>query len=215
MPLPYSHKQVVDIQDETLLFSNSSQTLNLIKAKLSEIETDNLEFNGNTLNFNYKNSLFKIAYDFSVEVKGESGDKKVVSIISLDNLLKFSIAAAILPAFFTFLDFGKFLVYSPIFFVSFFFLNLFFVNSFLKSTINKAIGINEFDFNGSEQLSEGQKKWENDPDICSACGEELLEIDLSCPECGINLKRNRFSVPLDVTKYQAQTIRYYYKDAEK
>ncbi len=212
MPLPYSHKKKQDINSEKLLAQNPSYIANLFASELQKSELSNLEISGNTVQLTYKNSLFKIAYDFKVAVIENENSKQIISTIYLDNLLKFSIVAAILPAFFTFLEFSKFLFYSPLFFVGFYSFNLLLVRLFLNAKINTILGENQFNFKGSEELNALQEEWQNNPGKCSACGENLLEIDYTCPECGINLKRNRFSVPLNVSKYEEKTVRYFYKD---
>ncbi|HDQ16241.1 MAG TPA: hypothetical protein ENN45_04205 [Bacteroidetes bacterium] len=69
------------------------------------------------------------------------------------------------------------------------------------------------DFTEPEKLSVIQKKWLENPNICPACGTDLIIYDSFCPECGLNLSKHRKfeQEPCSRTGFYNSRITYKYK----
>ena len=63
------------------------------------------------------------------------------------------------------------------------------------------------------EISQEQKQWLNDETKCPACGENIAENDIVCKSCGLKLKQNRYTKPLNLNqKSNGSGIKYHYKE---
>jgi hypothetical protein len=61
-------------------------------------------------------------------------------------------------------------------------------------------------------VSEEQKKWIRDTSKCPACGEDINDYDLKCPECGIRLRDKARISPFNVSNYKQKRFKYHFKE---
>ena len=108
-----------------------------------------------------------------------------------------------------------YLIAAAIFSVLFYAVNIFFVSADLVKNLNRIAGNADYNFAGSEQLSPEQIRWINDPALCSACGARPEIFDLYCPDCGLKFKQNRYSIPLNTSKYKDVTVKYHYVEKQE
>ncbi len=214
MAFPYTYKNIVELTGEN--FKNKITGIefvtNLLVQKIKKQEIKELEHNNNNISFKSNSSLFGIIYKIKINVFEANGDINIEYEILLDVLLKITLFAVIFIAFFSFISVSKFLIFAGLFIILFYSINLLFINSYILKFINDIIGKNLFDFDNSETLSNEQKEWINNPDKCPACGYYIDVFDLYCPDCGLKVKKNKFAIPLDTTKYHDKTIKYHYKE---
>lgn len=152
---------------------------------------------------------FKYTTDLKINLKKE--ELNIDYEVNFESLIRIILIVIILTAFFSFLSVKYFLIASGLISILFFGVSFLTVDNFLENMIKKSIEDIIVDENIVEKLSQEQLLWINDENKCSACGEQLSEFDLLCPECGIKLKRSRYTVPLDVSKYKDRNITYHLK----
>lgn len=71
-------------------------------------------------------------------------------------------------------------------------------------------------YNNDTDFSPEQKQWISDPSKCPACGENITKNDIMCKSCGLKIKQNRFTKPLDLQpKTNVGGIKYHYKGKEE
>jgi len=131
--------------------------------------------------------------------------------IHLMQLIKITIALIVFIAFFSSFGMIGFLWFSFVFSVVFFLVNLMFADSHIQKTVKSSHLYVSLNPPEQEGFTDEQKKWLKDKNRCPACGEEITIYDLNCPECGLKLKQNKHTIPLDVTKYKEKRFKYHFK----
>lgn len=184
---------------------------NLITKAILKKNPINFEINKQNLFFTFKAPALNFKYSTELSINFTKGNLNIDYEVNFENLIRIILIVIILTAFFSFLSVNYFLIASGLISVLFFIIGFLTVDHFLEKTIKQSIEAIVYDKNIVEKFSEEQLSWINDENKCSACGEHLTEFDLYCPECGIKLKRNRHTIPLDVSKYQDRNITYHLK----
>ena len=213
MSFPYSFKSIIELAGEKIKEKNPdiNYITRLLINELNKQKTSDLIFEENLIKMTSKNSIFGFEYETDFKVTGTDKEVNIEYEFHLDKLIKITLLLVVFTAFFSYFNVTAFLIFSALLAIIFYSANLFFINSYLQKIIRKAVGINEFDFEGSEELSKKQKEWMKNPSKCSACGHNITIYDLYCPDCGLRIKQNKFSIPLDTTKYQKKTVKFHYK----
>jgi len=208
MSLPYSYKSKVEIPE--------SEEFDVVHA--SDLCEDYLRNKGlekfrkekGIIHFISDHSL--VNFKYPVEIKVEKNELIVVEYeIHLMQLIKITIVLIVFIAFFSSFGMSGFLWFSFIFSVVFFVVNLMFADSSVQKLIKSSNLYLSLKPSDSEGFTDEQKTWINDKNRCSACGEEINVYDVNCPDCGLKLQQSKYTIPLDVTKYQAKRFKYHYK----
>ncbi len=220
MGLPYSYTKKIDFdvnislqkQDFLELLSQSLQH----EEGISEINIVEEE-----LVFKSKKSLLNFSYQVNTRV--DITDKiNFVFEANLVDLIKISLALIVVIPFLSTFNINTFFIFSSILIFIFYFANLIFILSSTKQTFEKAL--TRLNILQTEDMSIEQQDWLSDLEKCSACGYNISEYDLNCPDCGIMLKQNKFTKPLDISQVKPkknqdqstnQDISYHYKKKEK
>ncbi len=212
MPFPYSIKKKTDIKKPEVGRVNFGKEL--IKEILHKIFSDkgitDYHSEKNKIKFKTKQSLVGFEYDLKLEISEKNNVISVEYEFFLDKLLQITSVLVIFIALFSYFNVSTFLIFSGIFAVIFYGINIIFINSYIKNNIEKIYG-NKNEFEQDEELDRKQKEWLKDVNNCPACGERVTEIDLFCPDCGLKVKQNRYSIPLDTSKYKNREVKYIYK----
>ncbi len=213
MSFPYIYAGHLDIIGREI--NDKPVSKDLVNSILSDFVKDkesNPEKQDST-GFHYieTNTLFKIPYGISLYAVNDESDYQIQYEIEADRLLKIIPAVVVAMAFISFFSINTYLISAAVFVIVFYVVNIFFVSADLLKKLNVAVGNTAYDFGGSEYLSKSQKQWMDDPYLCSACGYPVTDIDLHCPDCGLKLKQNRYSMPLDTSKYQDSEVKYHFK----
>ena len=212
MPLPYSYKSKIEIpeSEEVDVFYAINNYANHIERNGFE----NFEFDKGIIHFLSNYSFVNFKYKVDLHIKKE--DLIIVEYeIHLMQLIKITLALVVFIAVFSSFGMSGFLWFSFIFSAIFFFVNILFADSHLQKIIKSAplfVSLNPIE---EEGFNEEQKKWLTDANRCPACGEEINIYDVNCPECGLKLKQNKYTIPLDVTKYKEKRFKYHYKKKTK
>jgi len=211
MSLPYSYKSKVEIPE--------SEELDVVYA--SDLYEDYLRNKGleefrkekGIIHFTSDHSL--VNFKYPVEIKVEKNELITIEYeIHLMQLIKITIALIVFIAFFSSFGMSGFLWFSFIFSVVFFVVNLMFADSYVQKIIRSSYLYLSLNPTEEEGFTDEQKMWMSDKNRCSACGEEITIYDLNCPDCGLKLKQSKYTIPLDVTKYQEKRFKYHYKEKD-
>ncbi len=204
MSFPYTYS-------DTITFSNnelSSKSLrNIIIKELTSGKISGYSENEESGLLKLYSPFLKIPFQINIEVT----NSEISYSVHLDYLIKIILAVIIFSALFSYTSLSFFFWFSSLFSVIFYILNILIINSFVSSYILKILKKYNLISSEKEILTKEQEQWLNDKNRCPACGQYLSTIDLICPECGLHLKRSKHTIPLDISKYKNEPIKYHYK----
>lgn len=213
MAFPYTYKNKIELLD-TKVKGNKLNTSTIIKLVANEIVLSNPEVfsvEDNYIQYSIKSNILKYNYKINLFVEKAGNDHNVIFEIDLEKVLRIIITGVILIAFFSFLSVKYFLISAGIFSILFYILNVLIISTSVENIIKRAIGNNNYSFNDSEVISKEQEYWIKNENLCPACGEFITNIDLNCPECGLRIKKNKYTIPLDLSKHKEKKVKYHYK----
>ncbi|MEN8120794.1 MAG: zinc ribbon domain-containing protein [Bacteroidota bacterium] len=208
MSLPYSYKNKIEIPESEEV--DITYAINLYENHINSLGFDELEREDSIIQFISDHSLISFKYPVKLQII----KKELISIeyeIHLMQLIKITIALIVFIALFSSFGMTGFLWFSFVFSVIFFLVNLLFVDSYIQKIIKSSQLYLSLNAPEQEGFTDEQKKWLKDKNRCPACGEEITIYDLHCPDCGLKLKQNKHTIPLDVTKYKEKRFKYHYK----
>jgi len=216
MAFPYTYKKRLDfVLDEKHYDVNISKlklfiskfierkksvkSIKNFKEKISFISTVPI------LNFEYSTDIF---------IKKFSDDLEISYEVNLEKLLTIVIIVVVLTAFFSFVSVKYFLILAGVLSLVLYGVFYLVIDNTIQNFIKRSVEDIVVSESNVEKISNEQVLWINDENRCSACGNYLSEIDLHCSECGIKLKRSRYTIPLDVSKYKDKQVSYHFKKKE-
>jgi len=212
MALPVSYENNIQLLDsngiDLPLFLDRLQ-VSLGKDHLAK------EFSSSELkvHFNYQSFL---GIHFQIEVQTKSiGQKSIGYEIKLNKLLQVCIALILFIAFFSGFKFSGFIWFSVIFTLTFYFLNILIVDKQIQAIIKSAFYDREMGEGNEEILTQKQLEWINNKSKCPACGEDITEYDMNCPECGLKIRDKVKLKPYDLSKYVHKNIKYFFREKKK
>lgn len=213
MAFPYTYKNKIELLDNKVKDRkfNSAIITKLISNEIFSADPEEFEIRDNVIKYTFISNLFKYKYTVKLHVEKSGNDHNIIYEIDLEKVLRIIIIGAVLIAFFSFLSVKYFLISAGIFSLLFYVLNVLIISVSVENIIKRAIGNNNYSFNDSEIISIEQEQWIKDENRCPACGEFITNIDLNCPECGLRVKRNKYSIPLDLSKHKEKVLKYHYK----
>jgi hypothetical protein len=211
MPLPYSYRHKIELTEDSLFGRFPDALADMYRANGDRI----LESQPGRLLIESKNNLFRQAFEFEIQYQRNNNGADIIYEIKLEALMRMSIFIVMASAFFLFLSVSEFLIYGSILTVVFFLINLLFLTAYVSRPIERYTGSSNYDDSQLREFSKLQKQWEKDPYKCTACGTDLTDLDIFCPECGIRIKKGSHEIPVSFSKYQNMSFRYEYKEKKK
>jgi len=213
MAFPYSYKKNIvksksELKDKNIDLANIQKLVRKVVLKKKPVE---FGIENQIMSFKFIAPIFNFKYSTELKIKLTKNKLIIDYEINFENLIRIVLVLIILTAFFSFLSIKYFLITSAFISVIVFGISFLSIDNFIYNLILKSIENILIEENVVEKLSEQQLLWINDESICSACGKDLSITDLHCPDCGIKLKRNRHTIPLDVSKYKDKKITYHLK----
>jgi len=208
MSLPYSYKNIIEIPESEEV--DIDYAINSYAEHIRNIGFDNLKLEKGVIHFISDYSLINFKYPVDLIIKKQ----ELITVeyeIHLMQLIKITIALIVFIAFFSSFGMTGFLWFSFVFSVVFFLVNLMFADSHIQKIIKSSYLYLSLNPPEEDGYTDEQKKWMKDKNRCPACGEEITIYDMHCPDCGLKLKQNRHTIPLDVTKYKEKRFKYHYK----
>jgi len=193
-PLTYKLKIAIDeaVSDDTL-----NMLLNAHFHRNQDRTTKPVKYKSSFLNYRYPIEWETAPHNISVTIHFTP---------VINTILIFFLLTALLST----ISFVSFLVTAFSLSIAFYFVTYLIITRQIKEEVYFALGITS---SREEQFSEEQKEWLNDASRCPACGEHINDTHLFCPSCGLRLKQNRFTKPLEITPQKDTTtpkIRYHY-----
>ena len=158
--------------------------------------------------FTSSHSLFSIPFKFDVKSVFEDENLIIKYQLHLQNLVNWIIVILLLSAFISRFEFGTFLFFSLVTSVLFFQLSLLIINTGIKKQINQILAA----YRKVKEESDIEY-WVKESDRnCPACGAKLDNHTLFCNDCGLKIRQNAYSKPLNLGKPDTQNIN---KEVEK
>ena len=190
MAFPYSYKFNYHIENE--LFIDDKQVEEVINNSLKHY------YNESSGEFEFESGVFGLAYSFTIV---KTGGGKISMQIKSKSIVFVIFIFLLVGAFVPRIGFEGYLLFALFSSVIVYFL----LFSIFSSEISKKISRILVNF---EKDHTANCDGEN---CCPACGHELSETDLFCPNCGLRVKQNRYTKPLNLNKVGKPQIRYHYK----
>ena len=211
MSFPYSINKKYNFPNED--YPNLSKAY-LRKAIITVFAEDEFEKEiDNKITYKSNQSLVNFSYHYDIVFEENEGTN-LKFIINLVNLLQITVLLLVMIALLSKFGFRNYLIFSGIFLFIFYFANLVFIQSRINRKVTKAL--NMLGYSKDMDISPEQKQWLADPTKCPACGENITENDIVCKSCGLKIKQNRFTKPLDLNKSTSETsYKYHFKEKEK
>jgi len=213
LAFPHTYKNKIELLDNKVKGNklNSAIITELISNEISSVNPEKFSVKDYIITYSSISNLFRYEYQIKLYVEKAGNDHNIIYEIDLEKVLRIIIIGIILTAFFSFLSVKYFLISAGIFSLLFYALNVLIISTSVENIIKRAIGNNNYSFNDSEAVSPEQEQWIKDKNLCPGCGEFVTNIDLNCPECGLRIKKNKYSVPIDLSKHKEKKIKYHYK----
>ncbi len=208
MSLPYSYKNIIEIPESEEV--DIDYAFNLYAEHIRNMGFGNLKLEKGVIQFISDYSLINFKYPVDLIIKKQ----ELITVeyeIHLMQLIKITIALIVFIALFSSFGMTGFLWFSFVFSIVFFLVNLMFADSHIQKIIKSSYLYLTLNPPEEDGYTDEQKKWMKDKNRCPACGEEITIYDMHCPDCGLKLKQNRHTIPLDVTKYKEKRFKYHYK----
>ena len=214
MAFPHTYKNKIELLDNKVKGNklNTAIIIELISNEISSVvNTEEFSVKDNIITYTSVLNMFRYEYKIKLYAEKKGNDYNIIYEIDLEKVIRIIIIGIILTAFFSFLSVKYFLISAGIFSLLFYVLNVLIISTLVENIIKRAIGDNNYSFNNSEVISSEQEQWINNENRCPGCGEFITNIDLNCPECGLRIKKNKYSVPIDLSKHKEKKIKYHYK----
>jgi rubredoxin len=200
MPFPYSQNLKVELSSKAYKIHLLPENVHAVLLK--SIENKGVDYKDTW--FISRNSLFSIPFKFQVESLINEDRLLITFKLHLHNLVNGVLVINLLTAFFSKFQFETYLWFVFLASVLFYALSWLIITAGIKSMTKKlfeAYAYEEHEANEVKQDSEASINFTYiNPDkmICPACQAEVQKEDLFCPSCGIRLKQNAFTKPLDL-----------------
>lgn len=144
--------------------------------------------------FSSSNSLFSIPFKFNVNTSFEDGNLTIKYQLHLYNLINGIIVILLLSAFISKFEFGTFLLFSFVVSILFYQFSLLIINTGISKKFNEILLVYKKIKDESDI-----ETWVNETDKdCPACGEKLGNDSLFCESCGLKIRQNAYTVPLNI-----------------
>ncbi len=199
MGLPYSYR---GFYETDISFSNFVIKLD----NFQKTQKNKVFFRyDNHLSLDFKPDLFGVSVtvniDFASDKTGFFYD------FSLIFLIKFLIILIIIFAF-AITGIKNLIIFSGVSILVSYFIFIYHINSKLRDFFSEIID----ELERPEILSDEQKKWIENQQLCPACGCKIIVYDKFCPDCGLNLKKHRNIKPDPTSRTGYKNYRIVYKN---
>ncbi len=213
MAFPYTYNKTLTFTLKKKYFDiNSSFLQSVIFEKIKgNVKLKDVIKKDKNISFKTFAPIFNFQYSVEFDFYKDKDEINITYEVNLEKLLMIVLVIIILTAFFSFVSVKYFLILAGVFAITTYGFFYLIIDNFIQTIIKKNIDTIIISQDDTEKYSDEQMKWISDDNRCSACGETLSDFDLYCPECGIKLKRSRFTIPLDVSKYKDKQVSYHIK----
>lgn len=182
---------------KNITFSKSDYWIEDLPQNFSQLFIEALKHKGYLFQDEYfisRHSLFSIPFKFEINTELSKGDLRVVYHLHLQNLVNGIIVILLLSAFFSRFSFGTFLWSSFLISVLFYQLSILIINTGIKKQIYQILSA----YKKVKQESDIEYWIKENDRNCPACGAKLDNHSLFCEECGLKIRQNAYSKPLNL-----------------
>ncbi len=207
MALPYNFEKKYTFSQEDYPQINANYLRTAIFNVFAEDKF--IDEQENKITFSSNNTLVNFRFLFDIFI--ENSEKlKLKFVVNLVNLLKITLFLLVFIALFSKFAFHNYLLFAGVFIFVFYTVNLVFISSYINRKVEKALSM--MGYNREELFNHEQQKWLQNPNKCSACGTSISENHIICPNCGLKIKQNPYTKPLNLSpQKQDNAIKYHYK----
>lgn len=192
MAFPYTFSQ-------TMTFENQDFWIQDLPENFQQLLLSAFQNKGYVLEkdcFSSTQSLFSIPFKFGLKTELSKDTLKVKYRLMLQNLVNGMLVILILSAFFSRLEFQNFLWFSFLISAAFYQLSLIIIKTGIKKEIASIL-------KAYKRVKEESdiENWvrENGRD-CPACGTRLSNSSLFCDHCGLKVRQNAYTKPLNLNQ---------------
>ena len=169
-----------------------------------------IEETNEKITFSSNNTLINFRFLFDIFIE-HTGELKLRIVINLVDLLKITLFLLVFIALFSKFAFHNYLLFAGIFILVFYFANVIFISSYINRKVDKALAM--MGYNQEEVFKPEQQEWLQNPNKCSACGCQITENHIICPSCGLKIKQNPYTKPLDLSPKKSESgVKYHYRE---
>ncbi len=211
MAFPYTYKLKFVFDNDAHLATH--HVFESIIYAFQDVHSQEYLIKPNSIAFTEKMTLLPIKYNTVIRVISVADKIRIEAEVKLMELITLILLLTIIVAFFAKLSVDNLFIFSFLFAISFYTGTIFFIQDYLSKRIRQSSFYQSL-YPDQENIQIQQQQWMDDPNKCSACGCDTDSDDVVCPECGLQLKANRHSKPMDVSKYKNNKVNYHYKKKE-
>jgi len=207
MALPYNFEKKYSFSQEDYPQINA----NYMRTALYNVfATDKfVDEKENKISFSSNNTLVNFRFLFDVFIE-QADVLKLKFVVNLVGLLKITLFLLVFIALFSKFAFHNYLLFAGIFILVFYIANIVFISSYINRRVEKALSM--MGYNREEVFNPEQQEWLQNPNKCSACGINITENHIVCPNCGLKIKQNPYTKPLDLSAQNTGGgVKYHYK----
>jgi|GEM_PF-6649925 hypothetical protein len=212
MPFPLSITQKFYIPEDFVKTHEIDlySAVSLVFGELERNHATDLIRKGTDLRFRSEKSLFAIPFDSNIKFQNDEFGIFLTVESQMLPFIRIILAVIVFSALLSLYSVISFIIFAPIFIFLFYTVNVIVIQNNNEKFFAHLFGVANFDFDSSEAIERRQKEWLKDVNRCPACGTFVSTIDYYCPECGLKVKQNISSMPLNITKYQNRIVKYIY-----
>ena len=212
MPFEFKIERKLVLTEKQLLNFDESQVVDLLYNHLVVKERLDVKREGNTLTgFSNKSVLYyQYKYNFTVQ---KNENLTIWYEYNLIPVFKITVIMILFAAFFSKFSIDNLHIFSGVFIIIFFGFNILYINSELKNLIISALLPESKKY--EEKLTSTQKEWINNPEKCSACGEEISHYNYICPECGLSINPGNKRKNTNITGFYNTKFTYKLTNSKK
>jgi hypothetical protein len=189
--------------------------LDYISKNLPQQDYSEIKYDNTLLSTRTNLSLAGISYGLAMRVSETDFETKIHLESSLYSIIKVLLISIVLLSGISLLSVSVFCWIACSFIAIFYIGNVLVIQQNNKKLMTSLFGKIEYNFEGSERLSVMQKKWMKNVTTCPACGNFVSEIEIYCSECGLRVKQNKYSIPLDITKFKDKNVVYHFRSKKE
>jgi len=207
MALPYNFEKKYSFSQEDYPHIN----INFLRTAIYNVFAPDkfIEEKENKITFSSNNTLINFRFLFDIFIE-QTDELKLMFVVNLVELLKITLFLLVFIALFSKFAFQNYLLFAGIFIIIFYIANIVFISSYLNRRVDKALLM--MGYNMEDVFNTEQQEWLQNPNKCSACGTTITENNIVCPSCGLKIKQNPYTKPLNIsTKKISNGVKYYYK----
>lgn len=192
MAFPYTFSKTMTFEDQDYWIQDIPE--NFHQLLIGAFQNKGYEYEDKC--FSSNQSLFSIPFKFGLKTELSPGKLQIKYRLTLQNLVNGMLVILLLSAFFSRFEFQTFLWFSFLISAAFYQLSLIIIRTGIKKEIKGILKAYK-----RVKAESDIENWvrENGRD-CPACGTRLSNSSLFCDHCGLKVRQNAYTKPLNLNQ---------------